>query len=273
MLNKYIGEFKAGNCFAINDIMKYMHNDIEYIIAKYKIPGLDKDDLRSFALEQIYDCLYERQLKRGMGIKKVLSEDDTELKNKNFIKNSIKYKILREMRKNMKNIQYTYNIAILDKDDKPYLDRNNQPLDIGINFIHKEAILYEGKKRTSVKLNIPYFKNKRTTKSFERVNPIDNAMSFEYIVHTDDEDFNISDSLEFNQSMNEYRKNESNMEIASLKENLQNSKKFSNKQKNIINILLDNCNNTYLLFKYIKKYNKHINDNMKKELANILVGA
>ena len=189
MLNQYIAAYKR-NDENSNDAFKkiyYMCRPyINSMAKKYPIKGKDIDDFHYFAMEQILDCLTERKLKRGKGIKKTLSEDNDANKNFSYLIASIKYKFLRELRKTEANIKYSFNMPILDENGKQYLDRNNKPLDIGINFIHNVAHLFEGKKNLRVVLNLPVIKNSRTVVNFDYANPLDCAISYD--LKTGDED-------------------------------------------------------------------------------------
>ena len=46
MLNQTIKSFKSGNSLAFNNIIKYIDNDINYIIRNFNIPGKNIDDLK-----------------------------------------------------------------------------------------------------------------------------------------------------------------------------------------------------------------------------------
>lgn len=297
MINTYIAQYKK-YCISQNlqenqklmpsieqnDAFKNIYNElkqfINYISARYQIPGLNKDDMHSIAMEQIYDCLNPRQLKRGKGQKIVLNENDSELKNFNSLKNAIKYRFIREKRKTETSIVYTYNIDILDEDGRMYKDRDGQPLDIGINFVHGIAYLYSGNTRLSSALNIPFIKNTRTVKNSSPANPIDYSISFDFTTETDDDDnCEIRDMLEF-----ECNKNRpDDLEISLFKNNvlyklgqLQRTKKMLNKkllskeQIEAIQSLLKYSTSTKSLVQYIQD-NKILVNSIKNDLAKIFL--
>ena len=57
MLNDEISRFKKGDDYAFSNIMNIIHGDVYKIIGKYKIPGLEKSDMFSLAMEAVLDCL------------------------------------------------------------------------------------------------------------------------------------------------------------------------------------------------------------------------
>ena len=298
MINTYIAQYKKYGIFEktkenehfavqnelANDAFAAIYNElrqfIDYMSSRYKIPGLDRDDMHVLAIEQIHDCLCPRKLKRGTGEKIVLNENDSESKNFNSLKNAIKYRFIREKRKTETNIIYSYNIDILDDDGKIYNDREGQPLDIGINFVHGIAYLYSGNTRISPALNIPVVKNTRTAKSSTPSNPIDYSVSFDFTTETDDDDScEIRDVLEFECDKN--RPDE--LEVSLFKNNvlsklgeLQYHKKMLNvkpltkEQIETINNLLTYSTNTNSLQQYVNKNKKAVNS-IKEDLSRIFM--
>lgn len=298
MINTYIAQYKKYGIFEktkenehfavqnelANDAFVAIYNElrqfIDYMSSRYKIPGLDRDDMHVLAIEQIHDCLCPRKLKRGTGEKIVLNENDSESKNFNSLKNAIKYRFIREKRKTETNIIYSYNIDILDDDGKIYNDREGQPLDIGINFVHGIAYLYSGNTRISPALNIPVVKNTRTAKSSLPSNPIDYSVSFDFTTETDDDDScEIRDVLEFECDKN--RPDE--LEVSLFKNNvlsklgeLQYHKKMLNvkpltkEQIETINNLLTYSTNTNSLQQYVNKNKKAVNS-IKEDLSRIFM--
>ena len=268
-INSYIAQYKKqdeNSGDAIFSIYNELKPFINYISNKYPIPGKDIDDLHSFALEQIFDCLNERELKRGTGIKKTLSENDNETKNLNFLKNSIKYKFIRERRRTESNVKYSFNIEILDENENKYLDRDNKPLDIGINFVHNIPYLYEGKKRTNLILNLPIVKNSRTVVSHDYVDPLDNSLSFDFRVDNGSNDEQeLKDVLEFEYSKSNRDTSFDNVYLKDIIDNVKKCVSINERQLKTINDLVKNSYSTNALKEYVKENKKDVNA-IKKHL-------
>ena len=299
MINTYIMQYKQYGRFQENEqnqqekfqlqqqaneaftgIYNELRQFIDYMSIKCTVPGLNRDDMHSLAMEQIHDCLNPRKVKRGVGEKVTLDENDSELKNFNSLKNAIKYRFIREKRKTETSIIYSYNVDILDENGKMYTDREGNSLDIGINFVKGEAYLYSGNKRLSPKLNIPVVKNPRTAKSSTPSNPIDYSVSFDYTTETDDDDScEIRDVLEFECDKNR----PDDLEVSLFKNGvltklgeLQHCKKLikspqlTKKQVDVIHDLLKYSSNTASLEQYVTKHKKTVNS-IKDDLAKIFV--
>ncbi len=268
-INNYIAQYKKqdeNSGKAIFSIYNELKPFINYISNKYPIPGKDIDDLHSFALEQIFDCLNERELKRGTGMKKTLSENDNEVKNLNFLKNAIKYKFIRERRRTESNVKYSFNIEILDDNENKYLDRNNKPLDIGINFVHNIPYLYEGKKRTNVILNLPVVKNNRTVISHDFADPLDNSLSFDFKVDNGtDDDCELKDVLEYEYQKSNRDTSFDNFELRDIINNIKKCVSINEKQLRTINDIIKNSYSTSALKEYVKE-NKNDVNSIKKHL-------
>lgn len=258
MLNQTIKSFKSGNSLAFNNIIKYMDNDINYIIRNFNIPGKNIDDLKSLAIEQIFDCLTERKLKRGKGVKKILNENDDELKNKNFIKAAIKNKMIRELRATKASIRISYDIPILDNNNKNYLDRKGKPLFIGLIFKENEAFLYEGCKNIKVKINASQNDICRNNSTFEMKDVLDSSISFDLQVNDKENEHEMKDVFEYSTCKKDYDNEEKKIEIHSLIEYVNKLSNINESIKNTIKNLLLCSNNLYALKDYIKNNRKQV---------------
>ena len=256
-LNQAIKNFKSGDSYAFNNIIEYMNNDINYIIRNFNIPGKDIDDLRSLAMEQILDCLTERQLKRGKGVKKILSENDNELKNKNFIKAAIKNKIIRELRATKSNIRISYDIPLLDENNKNYLDRKGKPLFIGLIFKENEAFLYEGCKNTHIKINADQNNICKNNSTFEMRDILDSSVSFDMTIDDKENEHEIKDVFEYNICKKQYDNEEKQKETLSLIDYI-NKININENIKNTIKELLLCSNNLFALQDYVKHNKKQV---------------
>lgn len=212
-LNEEIQKYYDGDQLAFVNILKIMGRDIYCIISKYEIPGLDKDDLRAIAIREVCDCLQERPLKRGQGVKKTLSVLDSELKNRNFIKAAINYRLIRELRATKSNIRISYDIPFLKEDGSHYLDRKGKPLYIGVIYHNGLPYLIEDKKNTKVILNVDKNSINKNETTFDYKNPIDGSISLDLTIDDKDNEHEIKDCLEFKASNNIYCKEERLSEI------------------------------------------------------------
>lgn len=208
MLNDEIRKFKQGDDCAFENIIKILNKDINSIIYKYNIPGKEKSDLVSIAMEEVLDCIKERQLKRGEGIKKVINENDSELKNRNFIKAAINYRFIRELRGTKAKIRVSYDIPFLQENGDHYKDRKGKPLYIGAIFRNNKAYLIEKMKNTKLVLNLSQDYIRRNAPTCEMRNPIDASLSFDAMIEDSDNEHEIRDILEFNQCKINFCKDE-----------------------------------------------------------------
>lgn len=272
MINKYIAAYKKhdeNSNEAFQKIYDMCKPYISNMMRRCPIAGKDTDDFRFFAMEQILDCLNERKLKRGTGTKKVLSENDDAKKNLNYLIAAIKYKFVREKRKTEANLQYSFNMPILNENGEKYLDRNNKQLDIGVNFVHNIPYLYEGKKKLNLVLNLPIIKNKRTVVSYNYANPVDGAISYDF--RANDEENELSNLLD-----NEYYKNNRDtsfdmFDLNNVPRIIKDSLNISDQQLNTIKDVIDNSYSIDALKQYVKankkdvcKIKKHLLFGLKK---------
>ena len=208
MLNDEIRKFKCGDDRAFENIIKIMNKDINNIVYKYNIPGKEKEDLVSIAMEEVLDCIRERQLKRGKGIKKTINENDLESKNRNFIKAAINYRLMRELRGTKTKIRVSYDIPFLQENGDNYKDRKGKPLYVGAIFYNNKAYLIEKMKNTKLILNLSQNYINRNVSTCEMKNPIDASLSFDTVVDDDDNEHEIRDVLEFGQCRLNFYKDE-----------------------------------------------------------------
>lgn len=221
-LNEEINKFNLGDDSAFENIIKIMNKDINSLVYKYHIPGQDKEDMRSIAMQEIFDCMRVRKLKRGKGFKKVLNSNDSEIKNKNFIKAAINYRFIREIRDSKANIRVSYDIPFLQDNGEHYKDRKGKPLYIGAIFRNDKAYLIENMKNTKLILNIPskYIHKNEATYDFK--NPLDNSISFDLTIDDNDNEHGIKDVLEFNNSYKDFLKTQNILEKNIMLENIFN---------------------------------------------------
>lgn len=212
-LNEEIRKYYDGDDVAFVNILKIMGRDIYSIISKYEIPGLDKDDLRALAIREVCDCLQERPLKRGTGTKKILNVNDSEIKNRNFIKAAINYRLIRELRSTKSNIRISYDIPFLQENGTHYLDRKGKPLYIGIIYHNGNPYLIEDKKNTKVIINVDKNSINKNESTFDYKNPIDGSISLDLTIDDKDNEHEIKDCLEFKASKSLFYKEERNQEI------------------------------------------------------------
>lgn len=256
-LNDEIRKFNQGDNVAFENIVKIMNRDINKIVCKYKIPGHDRDDMRSIALQELLDCLQVRKLKRGTGYKKTLNANDPEIKNKNFIKAAINYRLIRELRSTKSNIRVGYDIPFLQENGDHYRDRKGKPLYIGVIFYNNQAYLIENMKNTKVVLNISQDYINKSTTEYDMKNPIDSSVSFDLVIDDQDNEHDIRNTLEFNESNRLFKVEQQNINISILKDTVATSL-INNIHKQIINNLLEKSNNIYELKDYIKNNRKQV---------------
>lgn len=267
-LNEEINKYYNGDNLAFVNILKIMGKDIYAIINKYNIPGMDKDDLRAIAIKEVYDCLQERPLKRGKGIKKVLNINDSELKNRNFIKAAINYGLIRELRSTKANIHISYDIPFLQEDGSNYLDRKGKPLYIGVIYHNGNPYLIEDKKNTKVILNVDKNSINKNDTTFDYKNPIDGGVSLDLMIDDKDNQHEIKDCLEFKISNSFYNKERKNSEIRIMIDII-NSKPIKTIYKRTIKMIIKKSNGDIKdLQEYVNKIPKRI-EKVKPLLANI----
>ena len=237
MLNEEISKFKQGDDQAFSNIIDIVRSDMYKIIGKYQIPGLEKSDMFSLAMEAVLDCLKERELARGHGIKKVLSENDPEIKNRNFIKAAINYKLIRELRSKKGNIRISYDIPFLQENGDTYKDRKGKPLYVGVIFHSGTPYLIEDKKNTKVIINVSKDDIHRNETTFEYNNPIDSSISFDATIDDDDNEHEIRNVLEF-ESANKFYLSQSNGLDTNIMISIISNKPMKMIQKRTIKMLL-----------------------------------
>lgn len=270
LLNEEIKKYKEGDTEAAGNIFKILHKDINAIVYKYQIPGHDKDDKFCMAMEEVLDCLTPRQLLRGTGIKKIVNENDSEIKNRNFIKAAINYRFIRELRATKSNIRISYDIPYLQENGQNYLDRKGKPLYVGVIFHGGIPYLIEDKKNTKVVINISQDSINKNDTTFEYSNPIDAGISLDMTVDDDDNEHEVRDVFEFSQSNNDYLKNQHKTEVKIMSDVI-NGKIINKDYKVIIKNLLEKSKDDMKeLEKYVKKNIKQINQ-VKCYLGEILL--
>lgn len=272
MINKYIAAYKKhdeNSDDAFQKIYNMCKPYVNSMARKYPIIGKDINDFHFFAMEQILDCLNERKLKRGTGVKKVLSENDDAKKNFNYLIAAIKYKFVRERRKTESNVKYSFNMPILDENGEKYLDRNNKPLDIGINFVHNIPYLYEGKKKLNLILNLPVIKNKRTVVSYDYSDPIDGAISYDF--RANDDESELSNLLDHEFYKNNRDTSFDMLDLNNIPNIIRKNLNIDDKQLNTIKGVIDNSYSVNALKQYVKenkkdvyKIKKHLRFGLKK---------
>ena len=257
MLNDEISRFKKGDDYAFSNIMNIIHGDVYKIIGKYKIPGLEKSDMFSLAMEAVLDCLKERKLERGQGIKKVLNENDSEIKNRNFIKAAINYKLIRELRSKKGNIRISYDIPFLQENGDTYKDRKGKPLYVGIIFHNGIPYLIEDKKNTKVVINVSKNDINRNETTFEYNNPIDSSISFDAMIDDEDNEHEIRNVLEY-ESANTFYINQLKSVDTNIMISIISNKLIQGEQKKIIKTLLEKSQGD------IKELKQFVNKNKRK---------
>ena len=267
MLNEAIRRFKKGDESAFGEIVSLLDYDIRHSLSTFKIPGCDYDDMRALAMEEILNCIKERPSMRGNSMKKVISENDSEIKNRNFIKTSIKYRMIRELNYTRAERRIGYDITFLDENGNRYLDRKGKPLYIGVIFLDGKGYLIDKMKNTRVILNMDNPNTGRGKMEYKARELLDVAQSLD-ATKRDDEDLELRDILEGSRAKEEYRKEEDARELTDLKEHV---KKMEIKEalKNLLLELLDNSHSTYALKKVISGKNWRV-EKIKPILKRLL---
>ena len=269
-LNDEIRKYYEGDEVAFVNILKIMAKDIYAIIGKYDIPGMDKDDLRAIAISEICDCLRERPLKRGQGMKKTLNIQDPELKNRNFIKAAINYRLIRELRSTKSNIRISYDIPFLKEDGTNYLDRKGKPLYIGVIYHNGNPYLIEDKKNTKVILNIDQSSINRNDATFDYKNPIDDSISYDLTIDDNDNEHEIKDCLEFKVSNEMYCKQERISELRIMHDIINNKPMKAIYKRTLRTVIKKSQGDIKELQEYVNKVPKRI-AKIKPLLASILL--
>lgn len=252
MLNEAIKKFKGGDESAFKDIVVSLDYDIRSALSSFKIPGRNYEDMRSLAMEEILNCIKERPSMRGESIKKVISEEDSELKNRNYIRTSIRYRMIRELNYTRAERRIGYDITFLDENGNRYLDRKGKPLYIGVIFLDGKGYLMEKMKNLRIVLNMDNPNTGRGLMEFKAREPLDVAQSLD-ATKNDNEEMELRDVLEFKNSNEEYSKEKSELELKNLKEYVLNSINIRDNLKSIIIELLENSYSTYALSKTVTK--------------------
>lgn len=268
-LNEAIKNFKLGDSSAFQHIVSNVNGDINYIVRCFNIPGKNIDDLRSIAMEQILDCLTIRELKRGKGTKKVLDENDNEIKNKNIIKSAIKYRMIRELRATKCNIRVSYDIPILNEFGTNYLDRKGKPLYIGIIIKEDGAYLYEGCRNTKLKINVDKNDICRNNPTYDMKNPLDSSVSFDLTVDGEENEHEVKDFMQYNTCKKQYDESEKQKEINNLIDYVSKINTINDNIRSTIKDLLLCSNSIFALKDYVKNNKKQVNE-CKYHLLQIL---
>lgn len=270
LLNEEIKKYKSGDTEAAENIFKILHKDINAIIYKYQIPGQNEDDKFCMAMEEVLDCLTPRQLLRGSGNKKIVNENDSEIKNRNFIKAAINYRFIRELRATKSNIRISYDIPYLQENGQNYLDRKGKPLYVGVIFHSGVPYLIEDKKNTKVIINISQDSINKNEATFEYNNPIDAGISLDLTIDDDDNEHEVRDAFEFSQSKKEYLQNQKRIET-NIMASIVDGKIINKNYKVIIQNLLEKSKDDVKdLEKYVKKNIKQV-EKVKCYLGEILL--
>lgn len=268
MLNEAIKKFKGGDEGAFKDIVVSLDYDIRNALSSFKIPGRNYDDMRSLAMEEILNCIKERPSMRGKSIKKVINEEDPELKNRNYIRTSIRYRMIRELNYTRAERRIGYDITFLDENGNRYLDRKGKPLYIGVIFLDGKGYLMDKMKNLRIVLNMDNPSTGRGLMEFKTREPLDVAQSLDITKDDDEEGMELRDVLEFKNSNEEYLKEKSKLELKSLKEYI-NSMDIKGDLKEVLGELIESSYSTYALKKIITKKRSKI-ERVKPILKKLL---
>lgn len=269
LLNEEIRKFNSGDEDAFNNIVKILDNDINNIMYKYNIPGQDKDDMKSIAMQEILDCMKTRELKRGKGLKKTLNADDSEIKNRNFIKAAINYRFIRELRSTKANIRVSYDIPFVQDNGEHYKDRKGKPLYIGAIFRDNKAYLIENMKNTKLVLNLPQKYISKSIATYDLKNPLDNSISFDLTIDDNDNEHDIKDTLEFTESYNDFLKRQGIIDNKIMLDVILSRPIKAVHKRTIKNLIKKSRRDIKELNNFINKNYKRVN-NVKKYLMEIL---
>lgn len=267
MLNDAIRRFKKGEDSVFGDIIDLLNREIRSAIRTFKIPGQTYEDLYNIAIEEVLNCLQERQSKRGTGQKKTISYLDDEAKNRVFIHAAIKYRMIRELNYTKAERRIGYDITYLNDNGERYLDRRGKPLYVGIIFQNGKGFLMEKMKNTQVVINIDKPEKSRDCGEYKLREVLDNATSLSSTFEGDEQECEMGDMLEFKAASREYYKEESRTHLNIIRDKISNS---NSKHKSLIIDLLDNADSTYALKKIIGA-NRYNVGKIKPILYNLLV--
>jgi len=269
LLNDEIRKFNLGDESAFSNIIKIMDNDINNIVYKYNIPGQDKEDMKSIAMQEILDCMKTRELKRGKGLKKTLSVEDSEIKNRNFIKAAINYRFMRELRNTKANIRVSYDIPFVQENGDHYKDRKGKPLYIGAIFRNDRAYLIENMKNTKLILNLSPKYIQKNPSTYDFKNPLDNSISFDLTIDDDDNEHDMKDVLEFSESHNDFLKRQGIIDNKIMLDIILSRPIKAVHKRTIKNLIKKSKRDIKELNNFINKNSKRIR-NIKKYLLEIL---